>query len=272
MLFDSLMQSSALLVWHALYFCILVTCVLLNIDLAHLLWANNLSICSLAIKAEPLDDYQLNSYGYSDNQSPTSMSMKSLYHQLEQDSYLQDLNVFPALYHRTIVDPRVQVLTPDALDDYCQSRAGTLISSPMLYPAANQHYNNCLFGGSSIASHPASTPSHSVSTAGPLVKLVEGPQDPCLMSRHENFVQKMLPLGKSPPSRYIHAQAQRKPSSQVAPGGQQVTQNSSCRGNQEDRTLEKVTVKQESLHYAYLEDGEYYSYCIHMKQTNPSLS
>lgn len=264
------MQSSALLVWHALYFCILVICVLLNINLAHLQWANNLSICSLAIKAEPLDDYQLNSHGYLDNRSLTSLSMKSLYHHLEQESHFQDLNISPALCHRTTVEPRVQVL-----DDYYQSRAGTLINSPMLYPAANQHYNKCctsLFGGSSIASHPASTPSQGVITAGQMVKVVEGPQDPCLMSRHENFVQNMLPLGKSPPSRYIYAQAQRKPSSQVAQGGQQVSHNSSCSGNQEDRTLEKVTVKQESLHYAYLEDGEYSSYRIHMNQTNPSLS
>ncbi|XP_070758883.1 nuclear factor of activated T-cells, cytoplasmic 2 [Enoplosus armatus] len=215
-----------------------------------------------AIKAEPLDDYQLNSYSYSDNQTLSGLSMKSLYHHLEQDSNLQALNVSPTLYHLTTVDPRAHVLTPDPLDDqpiYYQSRAGTLINSPMLYHTANQHYSNCgtaLLGGSPMASHPASTPSQCVSARTPVAKLGEGPQvgdsfEACVMSRH---VQTALPLGKSPPSRYIQGQAQGKSGSRVEPGGQPLTHIGSGRGNHEERAPERVTVKQENLRYAYLED------------------
>lgn len=237
---------------------------LVSISLAHLPWPNNLCFCILAIKAEPLDDCQLNSYGYSDNQSLTGLSIKSLYHHLEQESNLQALNISPALYHLTTADPRVHVLTPDPLDDqpvYYQSRAGALINSPMLYHTANQHYSNCgtaHYGGSPMVSHPASTPSQCVSAGVPLAKLVEGPHEPCLMLRHESFVQTALPLGKSPPSRYIHGTAQGKAGSRVEPDGQRLTQISAGRGNHEERAPESVTVKQESLRYAYLEDGEYY--------------
>ncbi|TMS18927.1 Nuclear factor of activated T-cells, cytoplasmic 2 [Larimichthys crocea] len=218
-----------------------------------------------AIKAEPLDDYHLNSYGYSDNQSLTGLSMKSLYHHLDQDSSLQALNISPTLYHLTTVDPRAHMLNPDPLDDqavYYQPRVNTLINNPMLYHTANQHYSNCstaLLGGSQMASHSASTPSHCVGPRAPMAKLGEGPQvadsfEACLMSRHESFVQAGLPLGKSPPSRYIHAQAQGKVGSRVEPGDQHLTHISSGRGNHEERAPEKVTIKQENLRCAYLED------------------
>ncbi|KAG8007614.1 Nuclear factor of activated T-cells [Nibea albiflora] len=217
------------------------------------------------IKAEPLDDYHLNSYGYSDSQSLTGLSMKSLYHHLDQDSSLQALNISPTLYHLTTVDPRAHVLNPDPLDDqavYYQPRVSTLINNPMLYHTANQHYSNCsttLLGGSQMASHSASTPSHCVGPRAPMAKLGEGPQvadsfEACLMSRHESFVQTGLPLGKSPPSRYIHAQAQGKVGSRVEPGDQHLTHISSGRGNHEERASEKVTIKQENLRCAYLED------------------
>lgn len=199
--------------------------------------------------------------------------MKSLYHHLEQDSNVQALNVSPTLYHLTTVDPRAHVLTPDPLDDqsvYYQSRAATLINGPVLYHAANQHYSNCgaaLLGGSPMASHPASAPSPCVSARAPMGKLGEGPQvgdsfEACLMSRHQSFVQTALPLGKSPPSRYIQGQAQGKAGSRAEPSGQPLTQIGPGRGNYEERGPERVTVKQENLRYAYLEDGEYYCYIL----------
>nr|XP_046239093.1 nuclear factor of activated T-cells, cytoplasmic 2-like [Scatophagus argus] len=219
----------------------------------------------IAIKAEPLDDDHLNSYGYSDNQSLTGLSMKSLYHHLEQDSNLQALNISPSLYHLTTVEPRAHTLTPDPLDDqpgFYQSRSSTLINSPMLYRTANQHYSNCgtaLLSGFPMASHPDSTPSRCVSAGGPVAKLGEGLHvgdsfDACLMSRHHSFVQNTLPLGKSPPSRYIQGVAQGKAGSRVEPGRQHLTQIGSGRGNHEERAPERITVKQENLRYAYLED------------------
>lgn len=217
----------------------------------------------IAIKSEPLDDYQLNSYIYSDNQSLSGLSMKSLYHPLEQESNFQALNVSPTFYHLTTVDPRPHELIPDPLDDqpvYYQSRATTLINNPVLYHTANQHYGNCgtaLLGGSPMASHTATIPSQSMSARTSVGKLAEGPQvgdsfEACLVSRHQGFVQTPLPLGKSPPSRYIQGQAQGKVGSRVEP----LTQIGSERGNHEERAPERVTVKQENLHYAYLEDGE----------------
>ncbi|XP_029286549.1 nuclear factor of activated T-cells, cytoplasmic 2 [Cottoperca gobio] len=213
----------------------------------------------IAIKAEPLDDYQLNSYFYSDNQSLTGLSMKSLYHHLEQESNLQALNVSPTMLHLTTVDPRAHVLIPDPLDDqpvYYQSRAGTQINNPGMYHPANQRYSSCgtaLHGGSPMASHAASTPSHCVSARTPVGKQDEGPQvgdsfEACLVSRHQSFVQTALPLGKSPPSRYFQGQAQGKAGGRVEP------QIFSGRGNHEERAPERVTVKQENIRYAYLED------------------
>ncbi|XP_008300197.1 nuclear factor of activated T-cells, cytoplasmic 2 [Stegastes partitus] len=215
-----------------------------------------------AIKAEPLDDYQLTSYGYLDNQPLSGMSMKSLYHHLEHDNNLQALNVSSTLYHLTTVDPRAHVLT-DPLDDqpvYFQSRA--LINNPVLYHTANQHYSNCspaLLGGSPMVSHPASAPSQCVSARTPVGKLGEGVQvgdsfEVCLVSRHQGFVQTDLPLGKSPPSRYIQGQIQGKAGNRVEAGGQPLTQIGSARGNHEERAPERITVKQENLSYAYLED------------------
>lgn len=154
------------------------------------------------------------------------------------------------------------MLTPDLLDDqlvYYQSRASHLIGSPILYHSANQNYSNCgtaLFGGSPMTSHPVSTPSQCVSAGDPMTKLVEGPHEPCLMLRHESFVQRAPE--KSPPTRYIHGQTQGKAASQVESDGQHLIQITASRGNHVERAPEGVPVKQESLRYAYLEDGEYY--------------
>ncbi|AWP02483.1 putative nuclear factor of activated T-cells cytoplasmic 2-like [Scophthalmus maximus] len=205
----------------------------------------------IAIKAEPPEDYQLNSYGYSDNWSLSGLSVKSRYHHQEQDNNLEAVNVSPTMYHLATVGPRVHVLTPDPLDDqsaYYQSRSGSLLNSAMLYHTANQHYSSCgatPLGSSPMASHSASTPSQCVGTRSPAGKPIEGPQvgdtfEACLTSRQ----QTTLPLGKSPPSRYIHAQAQAKAGCRADAGG----------GNHEDWPPERVTVKQENLSYAYLED------------------
>ncbi|XP_053171734.1 nuclear factor of activated T-cells, cytoplasmic 2 [Scomber japonicus] len=219
----------------------------------------------IAIKAEPLDDYQLNSYGYSDNQSLPGLSMKSLYHHLEQDNNLQALNVSSTLYHVANVDHRAHMSTPDPLNDqplYYQSRAGTFINSPMLFQTANQCYSNCstaFLSGSPMASQPAnaSTSSPRVTARNPVVKLDEGPQigdsfEACLATRHQGFVQAALPLGRSPPSRYIQGQSQGKGGCRVEPSSQHLTQIG--RVNHDDPGPERVTVKQENLSYTYLED------------------
>ncbi|KAK5872136.1 hypothetical protein PBY51_012863 [Eleginops maclovinus] len=209
-----------------------------------------------AIKAEPLDDYQLNTYGYTDNQPLTGLSMKSLYHQLEHESSLQALNVSPTMYHLTAADPRAHVVIPDPLDEqplYYQSRAGSFINNPGLYHPANQRYSGSgttLLGSSPVASHAASNPSPCVGARTAVGKLGEGPQvgdsyEACFVSRHQNFVQTVLPLGKSPPSRYIQGPVQGKAGGRV---------ESLTMRNHEEGAPERVTVKQENLRYAYLED------------------
>ncbi|XP_029358969.1 nuclear factor of activated T-cells, cytoplasmic 2 [Echeneis naucrates] len=208
-----------------------------------------------AIKAEPVDHYLLNSYGYSDSQPLSSLSMKSLIHHLEQDNNHQTLNVAAAHYHLSTVDPRACMLTPNPQDDqtvYFQSRAGTMINNPTVYHSADQYYSSCgttLLGSSPVSSHPASAPSQCVNTRTPVGKLSEGRQiseslEACLMSEQQSFMQTMLPLGQSPPSRLILGQGQGKTVYKVEPN----------RGNQVERAPEKVTVKQENLSYAYLED------------------
>ncbi|XP_026163296.1 nuclear factor of activated T-cells, cytoplasmic 2 [Mastacembelus armatus] len=189
----------------------------------------------IAIKSEPLDDYQLNSYSYSES--------------------LQALNAPPTLYHLTTVDPRACMLTPEPLDNqpvYYQSRNSTLINSPLLYHTVNQHYSNCgtaLLSGSPKASHSAPSPSQCISVRNPVSKLNDSPQvgeqfEASLVSTHKSFMQTVLPLGKSSPSRYIQSQAQGKAGCRIEPG----------RENNEERVPERVTVKQENLNYAYLED------------------
>lgn len=200
--------------------------------------------------------------------------MKSLYHHLEQDNNLQALSASPTLYHLATADPRACMLTPNPPDDqtvYYQSRASTMISSPVLYHTANQHYSGSsttLLGGSPLASHPASTPSQCVSARAPVGKLSEGPQvgesfEACLVSRHQTFMQTALPLGKSPPSRHIQGQVQGKVVCRIEPS----------RGNHEERAPERVTVKQENLSYTHLEDGEYLECKLirgHLNQLCPS--
>lgn len=135
----------------------------------------------LAIKAEPLDDYQLHSCIYSDNQSLSGLSMKSLSHHLDQESNLQSLNVSPATYHLTSLDPRAHILIPDPLDDQpVYYRASTLTNNPALYHTANQRHSNCgtALQGSQMASHPTSAPSPRVSVRNLMGKLGEDRSSP----------------------------------------------------------------------------------------------
>ncbi|XP_061582796.1 nuclear factor of activated T-cells, cytoplasmic 2 [Cololabis saira] len=209
----------------------------------------------IAIKAEPLDDYQLNSYGYVDDHSLSGMSMKSFYHHLEQDINPQALNISSTMYHLTTVDPRAQILTPDPLDEpvYYQSRAGALINSPVMYHSPNQHYSNC---SPTLLSHLAATPSPCAAARTPVARQGDCPQpadafEACLVtSRHQGFAQTSVPLGKSPPSRYVKGKA----GSGVEAASQPLTQVRSARGNHDERAPERIMVKQENINYAYLED------------------
>lgn len=212
---------------------------------------------SLAIKAEPVDDYQLNPYTRSDNQSLSGMSMKSLCHQLEQEINPQALNVSPTMYHLTTADPRGHMFTPESFDEpaYYQSRAGALINSSMMYHTANHMYSN---SSAALLSHSAPTPCQCVNAKTLMAKLGEGPQvgdsfEACLMSRHQAFAQTSLPLGRSPPSRYIQVKA----GSQMEPSGQPLPQIGSVKGNHNEKAPEGIRVKQENLSYTYLEDGEF---------------
>lgn len=219
----------------------------------------------IAIKAEPADEFHLNSYGYLPNQSLPGMSMKALFHQLEQDNNLQASDVSSTLYQLTTVAPRPHALTPDPLDEpavYYQPRSGTLMSSPVLYHTTNQCYSNsghAPFEGSVMASHPASTLDQHLGARTTTAKLGEGHQvgvgdlfEPYLVSRHQGYIQTVLPLGKSPPSRYF--KAQEKNTSPVEPAGQPLTPMSSQRGYHEELSQDKIVVKQENLSQAYLED------------------
>ena len=188
--------------------------------------------------------------------------MKPFYHHLEQDVNPQALNVSSTMYHLTTVDPHAQILTPDSLEEpaYYQSRAGTLINSPMMYHAPNQHYSSC---SPTLLSHLASTPGPCVNARSPAARQANGPQaadsfEACLVSRHQGFAQTSLPLGKSPPSRYIKGKA----GSCMEPGGQPPSQIRSARGNHDEKPAERIMVKQENINYAYLEDGNYYFYTV----------
>uniref|UniRef100_A0A8C7Z4E0 RHD domain-containing protein n=1 Tax=Oryzias sinensis TaxID=183150 RepID=A0A8C7Z4E0_9TELE len=206
----------------------------------------------IAIKSEPLDDYHLNSYSYSDSQPVSAMSMRSLYHHLEQDINPQALT----LYHLATVDPRAPIVTTDPLEEpvYYQSRGGSLLSSPVMYHTPNQHYTNC---GPAVLSHSALSPSQCMGVRTPVAtKLGDGPKvcdsfEACYMSRQQGYVQTSLPLGKSPPSKYTQVKA----GSNSDSIGHHVVQIKSSQENCDDeRVPERVKVKQENLSYAYLED------------------
>lgn len=149
------------------------------------------------------------------------------------------------------------MLTPEPFDEpaYYQSRTRALINSSMMYQAANHIYSN---SSAALLSHSAPTPCQCVNAKPLMAKLGDGPQvgdsfEACLMSRHQAFVQTSLPLGRSPPSRYIQV----KTGSPMEPSGQPLPQVGSVKGNDDEKAPKGITVKQENLSYTYLEDGEF---------------
>lgn len=189
----------------------------------------------IAIKAEPVDDYQVN-YGYPENPAVTGLQMKSLYqHHLDQDSSLQALGVSPTLYnHLSTVDTRFHGLLPDPVDPHYYPYG----SCPVLYH--NQRSKN---------------PPTMLSSTAHQTKLTipcEANQDGDVLesffmtkSRNQSLYETLLPLGKSPTSRYTQVCRQelsREP----------LKQNSAGRSDLEE--TERNAVKQENISYAYLED------------------
>lgn len=153
-----------------------------------------------AIKAEPQDDYHFNAYGCSD--SPSLFGLTA--HHLEQDGNLKAFNIAPSLYHLTTIEPRAHMLTPDLLDNqvYYESRAGTMIDSPVFYSSCG----TTLVSGAQDASQSAASLGHYVPAGVPAAKQLDGPHEPLMLQR-EGFVQKGLLLGKSPPAGQVHDRA-----------------------------------------------------------------
>lgn len=123
------------------------------------------------------------------------------------------------------------MLAPDPLDNqvYYQSRAGTLVNSPVFYSGCGP----TLISGSLDASQSAAGLGHYVPAGIPVAKQLDGPHEP-LMLRCEGFVQNASALGKSPPTGHVHDHAEGE-------------------GDQNHQTPEK----QKGLRHAYLEDGEF---------------
>ncbi|XP_056129815.1 nuclear factor of activated T-cells, cytoplasmic 2-like [Lampris incognitus] len=76
----------------------------------------------------------------------------------------------------------------------------------------------------------------------------------CLAPRHGVYVQTAVPLGKTAPLRYIQGQAMENPGTRADPDGQPASQKGQVTGHLGDLLPEKVTIKQENLNHAYLED------------------
>ncbi|XP_072307889.1 nuclear factor of activated T-cells, cytoplasmic 2-like [Eucyclogobius newberryi] len=180
----------------------------------------------IAIKAEPVDDYQVN-YSYQENLVMSGLSMKSLYHHMDQDRSLQALSVSPTLYsHLSSVDPRIHGLLPDPLDtSYHQYR-----SNPLLYQKQRFNNNSPIISCSSA---------HQKTTFALPSEVEESSQEA------KRSCQTLLPLGKSPPSRFTQVERP-KPSSESA------KQTNSRRSDREEP--ERTAVKQEDIGYTYLED------------------
>lgn len=195
--------------------------------------SNRICFCILAIKAEPQDDYHFNTYGCSDSLSLFGVAA----HHLEQDGNPKAFNIPPSLYHLTAVEPRTHMLSPDPLDNqvYYESRAGTMINSPVFYSGCG----TTLVGGSQDASQDASQSAATLGHYAPAVvsvaKQLDGPREP-LMLKREGFVQKASPLAKLPHAGHVHDLADAK-----------------GRGDQDQQPPEK----QKGIRQAYLEDGEF---------------
>uniref|UniRef100_A0A8C6SXL7 RHD domain-containing protein n=1 Tax=Neogobius melanostomus TaxID=47308 RepID=A0A8C6SXL7_9GOBI len=189
----------------------------------------------IAIKAEPVDDYQVN-YGYADNPAITGLPMKSLYHHhLDQDNSLQALGVSPTMYnHLSPVDTRFHGLLPDPMDPhYYQYR-----SCPALYH--NQRSKNSPVLLSSSAHQAKLTVPCDANHEGDSLESFFLPK-----SRNQSSYETLVPLGRSPTSRYTQV-CRQDPSCEL------LKQIHAGRGDQDE--TERSSVKQENISYAYLED------------------
>ncbi|XP_054641708.1 nuclear factor of activated T-cells, cytoplasmic 2-like isoform X2 [Dunckerocampus dactyliophorus] len=212
----------------------------------------------IAIKAEPLDGWQLNLCAYSDIQTQSGTSAKSLICWSEQQSNLEAFSVSPTRFHLT-KDTEQQDFQPV----FYQSRAGNIIhNTELLYRPTNQlYYNNSaavLHGGLLTPSNPANIHAlvvplpQGVTIKNPSGKLSQGSEinhtfQAYSSTRHHSTVQAVQSLEKSPPLRWvqgdIHAKAQTQDSNP-----------DSVAANRDARTQERLTVKQEDLSCVYLED------------------
>ncbi|XP_061544521.1 nuclear factor of activated T-cells, cytoplasmic 2 [Phycodurus eques] len=199
----------------------------------------------IAIKTEPPDDWQLNLCDYSDTQLRSDARVKSLFHRLEKESNLHPFDV----------------LASDPLDYqpvFYQSRAGNLINNPDLYHPTNQFYCHSyaatVHGAILKASNPANIHAsfhlpHGSDVKTATEKLSQGPQviqtfQAYSSTRHQSSVQNAPSLEKSPPSIFVQGDTR----------GKSLTQTGSNGADQEARTQERVTIKQEDLSCVNLED------------------
>ncbi|XP_061689565.1 nuclear factor of activated T-cells, cytoplasmic 2 isoform X1 [Syngnathoides biaculeatus] len=199
----------------------------------------------MAIKTEPLDDWQLNVCDYSDTQLRPDARVKTLLHRLEQGSNLHPFGGLAS--HPLDYQPVIY-----------QSRAGNLINNGDFYHPANQLYYHSyaatVHGAILKASNPANIHSSlhlaqgsDVKTA--IDKLSPGPRvrqtfQAYSSTRHQNSVQNAPSLGKSPPSIFVQGDICDK----------SLTQTGSNGADKAARTQERVTIKQEDLTCVNLED------------------
>ncbi|XP_077430500.1 nuclear factor of activated T-cells, cytoplasmic 2 [Vanacampus margaritifer] len=191
----------------------------------------------IAIKTEPLDEWQGNLCDYADTRPRSDTQVKSLFHRLEKESILQPFSVNAS-------DLR------DYQPVFYQSRAGHLINKPDLYHPTSQlyfqNYATTIHGSVLKAAVPANVQPRLKTATDKLG------QDPEVIqtlqayssTRHQHSVQVVPSLGTSPPSRFVQSDICGKP----------LTQTGSNGDKQEARTQETVTVKREDVSCVYLED------------------
>lgn len=119
-------------------------------------------------------------------------------------------------------------------------------TSPLLYHTANQRYNNT--SPTMVSSSPNQSAKASVAKLCEALQ-VEDALEACPVTtfRNQGFYQTVLPLGKSPPSRYTQG-------CRAETGCETLKQINPRRDDHE--ATERTTVKQENISYSYLEDGE----------------
>ncbi|XP_077384524.1 nuclear factor of activated T-cells, cytoplasmic 2 [Festucalex cinctus] len=197
----------------------------------------------IAIKTEPLDEWQGNLCDYSNTQPRSDTQVKSHFRRLEKESIL----------------PPVSVLASDPWDYqpafYQSRRTFDLIDKPDLYhPTSQLYYQNyatTIHGSILKASVPANVHRRQVSDVKTATdKPSQGPEvmiqtfQAYSSSRHQSSAQVVPSLGKSPPSRFVQSDVCGRP----------LTQTGSNGADHQARTRETVTVKQEDVSCDYLED------------------